>query len=94
MVIPTFVIVPAVLIFTFLPYRAVEGLEGTHLAGNGGVVGEGLQGALLQVGGEHLVGVEGLGHRVGHHLAPEQFSEGDAHVLPQGPAQVPDIYPV
>ena len=65
--------------------RSVEGLDGADLAGDGGVVGEGLHGALAQIGGKHLVGVDCFGHRIGHDLAPEHFSIGYAHIFPQFP---------
>ena len=63
----------------------VKGFDGAHLAGDGGVVGKCLDGALAEVRGVHPVGVDGLGDRVGHSLAPEQLTEGDAHIFPQLP---------
>ena len=62
-----------------------EGLDGADLALQRRVAGISPDGEGPQVRGKYFVGVQGLGDGVGDGVAPEDLSEGNAHLGPQDP---------
>ena len=58
----------------------VEGVDGTYLVGQRGVVRVRLDGAAAQVRLVDLVGTQRLGDGVGHDYAPEDLAVGHADV--------------